>query len=215
MDIIDFDSLKAAIKRFPDREDLEDADVENNIGLAEARLNRLLSVVETEATLTGTASSRTVSISALSVVEPIALKLVQSDDGDERDIIIKPYGEIDYIDDAGEPDYCEFVGTNIRFNCPLDEAYPFRFIYKGRFALSDEAPTNKLLTDNPDVYLAACIVWGGIFTQDEASTGLKGLLDEFVTETRIQLAQAKRTQLSLPTMIAALGRRGYGYTGEG
>lgn len=214
MTIGTYSELQTAITSFPDRPDLVTADVKTFIQLAEARLNRLLNVVETEAALTGTLNSRTVSISALSMVEPIALKLLQSTNGDERDLIIKPYGVIDYIDDTGEPNYCEIVGTNIKFDRPLDEAYAFRFIYQGRFALSDAAPTNKLLTDNPDVYLAAAIVWGGIFTQDETSVSLKGLLDEFVTETRIKLAQVKRTQLSLPPMIAALGRRGYGYTGD-
>jgi hypothetical protein len=201
-----YSELQSAITSFPDRPDLVTADVKNMIQLAEARLNRLLKSVETEAALTGTPGSRTVSLSSLTILEPMALKLVQSSDGDERDVIIKPYGEIDYVDDAGEPDYAEIVGTNLKFICPLDEAYDFRFIYRGRFALSDAAPTNKMLTENPDVYLAASIVWGGIYTQDEASVSLKGILDEFVAEARRGLAQAKRTQSSLPPMISALGR---------
>lgn len=211
MAISNYADLINAIRSFPDRPDLEDADVEIMVQLAEARLNRLIPSVETEAELSGTVGQRTISLSALSIVKPIALKLVQTDDGDERDVIIKPYGEIDYSDDAGEPDFCEMVGTNVRFDRPLDEAYDFRFIYQGRFALSDAAPTNKLLTEQPDVYLAAGIVWGGIYTQDEASVSLKGLLDEFVSETQNQLSQAKRTELTPAPMYSALGRgRGRG-----
>ena len=213
MGITNYSELVTAIQNFPDRPDLLEADVETMITLAEAKLNRLLNVVETEAELTGTIGSRTVSISSLAMVQPIALKLVQTSEGDERDIIIKPYGDLDYIDDAGEPNFCELVGTNIRFERPLDEAYDFRFIYQGRFALSVAAPTNKLLTDHPDVYLAAGIVWGGIYTQDEASVSLKGLLDEFVAETQHQLAEPKRTELTPAAMFSALGRRNGYYNG--
>lgn len=37
-----------------------------------------------------------------------------------------------------------------------------------RFALTDAAPTNWLLTNYPDVYLAAILVWGGFFMKDSA-----------------------------------------------
>lgn len=35
-----------------------------------------------------------------------------------------------------------------------------------RFALTDEAPTNWLLTNYPDVYLAAVLVWGNFFMKE-------------------------------------------------
>lgn len=37
-----------------------------------------------------------------------------------------------------------------------------------KFALSDAAPTNWLLTNFPDVYLAAVLVWSGLFTKNDA-----------------------------------------------
>lgn len=206
MAITTYDELKVAITSFPERDDLSEDELEMMISLAEARLNRLLNMVETEADLTGTAESRLISISALKVIEPISLKMIQTS-GDEKEIILSPYGSMNLIDDVGEPTYYEISGTNIRFDRELDDDYEFRFVYSGRFALSDAAPTNKLLTENPDIYLAASIVWGGIYTQDETSVALKGLLDEFIAETRKQLAQFKRTRMTQQPMIAALGRR--------
>lgn len=215
MAITTYSELQTAITTWMDRPDFTTAQVKEMIALAEARFNRLLKTVETEAMLTGTSGSRTISISALSMVEPIALK-VTDDDGDEREITPKPYGTINYLDESGDPSFYEISGTNIKFDVKLDSAYSFRFIYKGRFALSDSATTNNLLTDHPDIYLAGSIVWGGLFTENDPQTAkFKAILEEGLPEVQRLYAQQDRTVLTPDPMFGSLGRSVYGgYNGE-
>lgn len=211
MAITTYSQLKTRALQWMRRNNIPDADVAEWVSLAEARLNRMLKVVETEAALTGISGDRAVSISALSVVEPMALKLVETN-GSEREVIPKPYGVINYLDLTACPSFYEISGTNIKFDTMLDQAYALRFIYMGRFALSDAAPTNKLLTEHPDVYLAATIMWGGLFTEDDPKISKwKSLLDEAMPEVQHTFAQAKRTELTVDPMFTATSRRGLQY----
>ena len=205
MAISTYAELKTAISDYMARSDLT-GNTSDFITLAEARLNRLLKMVETDVTLTGTVYSRTISIASLSMVQPISLHIVV--DGDEQEVTRKNDGQMSYDDTNGQPSFFAIDGTNIDFDRPLDQAYSFRFRYQGRFALSNDAPTNKLLTENPDVYLAASIVWGSVFIKDAGqASGFKSLLDEFIMETKNILSQSKRGQL---TVDHALTRLPYG-----
>ena len=65
-----YDELKASIASWMERSDMTTVIVDC-VTLAEARLNRELGPVETDASLTGTVDSRSLDISALSMVEPI------------------------------------------------------------------------------------------------------------------------------------------------
>lgn len=211
MAITTYSELQTAIQSWMARSDLSGS-VADFIALAEARLNRELNfTAETDATLTGTANSRTISISSLSIVSPIALFL-QDEDDDEVLLTNKPDGTFPYEDDTGEPSIWAIDGTNIDFNCLLDQAYTFRFRYQGRFALSVSSPTNWLLTNHPDIYLAASIVWGGAFTEDDAKIGLyKSILDEGIPSVRKAFQRNKRATL---TVDPALTSRGRVYTGD-
>lgn len=205
MAITNYSQLKTAISDFMAREDLS-GNTADFITLAEARLNRLLKPSKTDATLTGAVGNRAVDISALSIVEPIALFVV-SDDGDEREVTQKADGTFPYVDDAGEPSFWAIDGDAINFDCPLDEAYSFRFRYVARLALSATVPVNELLTNHPDVYLAASIVWGGIYIKDDAiAVGYKSLLDEFIAETQHQYAQEARGVLTPDRALSAATR---------
>lgn len=213
MAISTYSELKTAISDWMDRTDLT-GNVTDFITLAEARLNRKIDAVETDATLTGTVDSRNVSVSALSVIEPMSVFIADTAGGDEREVQIKAPGTFAYNDTSGEPGYVALNGTNLVFDHPLDIAYSIRFRYRGRFALSDAAPTNDLLTNHPDVYLAACIMWGGVFIRDTASVaGFKSLLDEFMDETSNHIAQKKRGTLSPDPALSAITSRAPIYTG--
>lgn len=173
------------------------SEVPDIITLAEARLNRELPAVETDQTLTGMANSRTIDISAYAVVEPIALFLAESGE-DERQIPFKADGTFPYLTNAGEPSFAAIDGTNIDFDRPLDAAYPFRFRYRQKFNLSDSATTNWLLTNHPDVYLAACLMWGAGYREDWPNGGaFKAILDEGIPSVRNIIAQKKRGVLTV------------------
>lgn len=192
MALANYSDLKTAIADWLDRNDLS-GNVEDFITLAEARLNRELEAVETTNTsLTGTEASRTVDISALDLIEPIACYL-SSAATDEAEVEFVPPGSFEYETTSGFPDIVSVDGTNLIFNRPLDAAYSIRLRYRGRFALSDSSPTNDLLTNHPDVYLAASLVWSGTFTRDDTLiAGFSALLDGFLRETKNHLAQKKR-----------------------
>lgn len=210
MPIATYSDLQASIQTWMDRNDIS-GEVQNMISLAEAWLNRKLNVVETDVTLTGTAGLRTIDVSSLSIVEPIALHIVQ-ENGVERIVISRPVGAFDFQDVTSSPGYYGINGTELVFDAPLDQPYSFRFRYQGRFALSDVAPTNKLLTDHSDVYLAASIVWGGLFTQDNPKISTwKSVLDEAMPDVKHVFAEGKNAELTVDPMLQRIGRRRWGY----
>lgn len=205
MTISTYSELQTAVNTWAVRSDSV-TQVKEFIALGEARLNRLLGVVETDATLTGTASSRVISVSSLNMERPISLFIVVADD--EYRVQLQADGTFPYVNDPGQPETAAFDGTNINFNRPLDQAYSFRLRYRGRFALSDASPTNWLLTNNPDLYLAATMMWGAGYREDmQMGMVWKTLLDEGIPEVRHQLTQSKRGSLRVdPAIVAAGGR---------
>jgi hypothetical protein len=173
------------------------AEVPDIITLAEARLNRELPAVETDTTLTGVVSSRRIDISAVSMVEPIALFLAESG-LDERQVFFKADGTFPYLVTEGRPKFVAVDGTYLDFDCPLDAAYPFRLRSRNRFALSDSATTNWLLTNHPDIYLAASLMWGAGYREDWPNgSAFKAILDEGIPSVRNIIAQSKRGVLAV------------------
>ena len=196
MAITTYSELKSAVTNWMTRGDVASQAAEC-ISLAEAGLNRELSPIETDATLAGVVDSRSIDISALSMVEPIALFLAQSG-YDEVELKPMDDGTFPYVVTSGYPRIWAIDGTNIDFDRPLDTAYPFRFRYRQRFALSDAAPTNWLLTNHPDVYLAATLVWGGVFIQDDpAASRWVSLLNSALPSVRNIIVQSRRGTLSV------------------
>jgi len=213
MAISTFDELKTAISTWMDRSDVSGS-AADFITLAEARFNRLLEVVETNVTLTGVIDSREVSLSSISLIEPIGVFL--SNGGDEDEIAIITAGTQEFDSTSGYPSFVMFDNNKMVFDRPLDQAYSIRLRYRGRFALSDAAPTNDLLTNHPDVYLAGSIVWGGVYISDSSKVvGFKQLLDEFIQETQKHLSQKKRGIIRpSPDIVGMLGNSGI-YDGKG
>jgi hypothetical protein len=166
------------------------------VQLAEARLNRELGAIETDTTLTGTLNSNAISISALNIVQPIALFLAET--GKDQ-VAISPATEGTFAVSAtsGKPTKWSIDGTNINFDCPLDSAYPFRFRYRQELALATTDP-NWLLTNHPDIYLAATLMWGAGYNEDWSNGSIwKSVLDEGIASVRHTIAQNKRATLSI------------------
>ena len=183
------------------------------ITLAEARLNRELGAVETDATLTGVLGSRRIDISAVSIVQPVALFLAPSG-SDEQLLTPKADGTFVYLNDSGRPRFWAIDGTNIDFDCPLDEAYPFRLRYRQRFNLATSS-TNWLLTNHPDVYLAATLMWGAGYNEDWTNGAVwRGILETEIPSVRNSIAQSKRGTATVDAALTYPGRTWrYGWDG--
>jgi len=176
------------------------------IKLAEARFNRELGVVELSAGLTGVQASRNVSISALAMERPIAL-LMSEAGSDEETLTPKAEGTFEYRASTGRPKFWAIDGENIALDCPLDKAYSFRLRYRQRFALSDTVPTNWLLDNHPDLYLAGVLVWGAGYNQDWPNgTIWKQIIEESIPQVRSQIAQSKRGTATVDPALAMVSR---------
>ncbi len=198
--------LKTQVLDFMARSELT-GNVDDFITLAESRLNRELDAVETDTTLTGVVDSRRIDISALSIVEPIALLLAETG-CDEVLLTPKPDGTFPYIDSSGRPRYWAIDGTNIDFDRPLDGAYPFRLRYVQRFSLANDASTNWLLTNYPDVYLAAVVTWGFIFIKAKEDTSFyKAILDDALPSIKRVISRSKQSVLTVDPMLQRIGHR--------
>lgn len=201
MAISTFAELQTAVTDWMARSDLSGS-AEDFITLAEARLNRLIPAVETDVTLVGTEDSRAIDVSANSVVSPLALFLIDPSTSDEIELTQKADGTFPYDATSGEPRFWAMDGDNINFDCPLDDDYSFRFRIRQRFALSDSATTNWLLTNHPDVYLNAVLLWSGIFIKDgQQGQAFKSLLDEGIAEVQQIIAEQNRAVLSVDNAL--------------
>lgn len=184
--------------------------VDDFITLAEARLNRELGAVELDTTLTGVVDSRSIDISALSMVEPLALFLAETG-LDEVELTPRVDGTFPYIASSGRPRYWAIDGDNIDFDRPLSGAYPFRFRYRQKFALVNDADTNWLLTNHPDIYLAATLVWGTVFVRAFGNTATyKAILDDNIPSLKNIIARKKRAVLTVDPMLQRIGHRVWG-----
>jgi len=206
MSIGTYSELKAAVSDWMARSDIS-GNVADFITLAEARLNRLLGPVGTTALLTGVAGAQTVSIASLDVQEPQNLYVTEGES--EYSVVPRALGTYSTTAIQGRPTIWAIEGDTITFDRPMLSAYPLRFVYLSRFGLSDLAPTNEFLTNHPDLYLAAAIVWGCAFVKDQSGTVWKQMLDEFTAEVASDNARKKRSQLTVDPGLGTIGRYRY------
>lgn len=198
MAISNYSDLQAAIADWMARSDISGSTADF-ISLAEARLNRVLGPVATTSTLTGAIGSAQIDISLLSMDTPENLFIT---DGVERILLPRPLGTFLTEPYQGSPNIWAIESNYIKFERPLNQAYSFRFVYQGRFSLSDTT-TNELLTEYPDVYLAAAIVWGCIYTKNLKDGAMwKTVLEEGIAEVKSGYAQRKRGLLTVDPMLA-------------
>lgn len=210
MAIDSYSALKTAVSDWMARSDVSGS-AADMVTLAEARLNRELPAVVTDVTLTGTGSSRRIDISAHNVVEARRLWLVNAT-GFEQELTKKQDGDFGYTTDTGTPRYwatdqnCAYID----FDFLLSEAFTFRLRCRQKFALSDSAPTNWLLSNHPDVYLMASLVWGGAYIKDfPYAATFKGALDEAMGEVKSEISRMGRGLLNVDPGLASIGRRNY------
>jgi hypothetical protein len=207
--LANYTDLQTAVQDWMDRAGDTNfvAHIPDQIALGEAKLNRLLGPVETDATLTGIVSSNAISIAALSIVAPVGL-FASFYASRETQLSPKYDGTFEIQGNAGRPRNWAIDGTNIVFDRPLDSAYSFRFRYQQRFALTVSATTNWLLTNHPDIYLAASLMWGCGYNEDWPNGQVwKGILDEGIPELKNTLARNRKADLSVDVTLQRIGRR--------
>lgn len=201
-----YTDLKAAVANWMARADVA-GQAEEFIQLGEAGLNREIKGVETDATITGTLGSLEIDVSAQSVESPIALFLVRDDN--EYQLTPKAAGTFARVSVQGPPRFFSFDKNDekIEFERELDSAYSFRLRYEQYFGLSDAAPTNWLLTHHPDVYLAAVLVWGGLFIKDSPyAVQFQAVLNSGVPAVKSAIAQTKRALLTVDSGLQRVQR---------
>lgn len=214
MALATYSDLKTSVASWLERSDMTTVIVDC-IALAEARLNRELGPVETDASLTGTVDSRSLDISALSLVEPIELWVANPSNEDEREVQQQSPSTMAYADTSGPPQQWVMASTSaLKLDRPCDQAYAFRFHYRQRFALSDSATTNWLLTNHPDIYLAASLMWGAGYQEAFPNGAMwKGVLDEQLPAVAHTLAKQRKGTLRVDPGLANIGRRStFNYT---
>jgi hypothetical protein len=212
MAISTYAELQAAIPEWMDRDNLTTAQVQTCINLAEARLNRELNAVETDASLQGVVDERTLSLTSLRPKR--VLEVFRLDGQDEIRLLPRAGGTFTISTSPGVPLIWSWEDGGLSFDCPCDQDYFFRIRYIGRFALSDSATTNALLTNHPDIYLGACLMWGGLFVEDDSKIAKWSVLvSGFITEHKALVAKQKRSEMTVSPML--LGYRRAGNTSGG
>ncbi len=181
------------------------------IQLAEARLNRELGPIETDQTFTATVGSRTLDISSLTIVEPLRLWYQPSSNVMEVELEQVPAVNLPrtYVN-APPIAWCMDNQSSILLDAPANDTYALRFRYRGRFSLSSTS-TNWLMTQHPDIYLAATLMWGAGYNQDWSNGPVwKAILDEEVPKVRNIYAQRRRGMSRVDPAIVMKGwRSGY------
>lgn len=183
MPFADYTGLKAEIAAWLDRTDLT-AEIPTFIALAESGLNRALRTREqwTEQSMTVDAEYESLpanwaETSTLTLqtnpVDPVAYVTPETFGREKR---LRPA--------LGRPQVYTIVGKRFRFAPVPDTPYSALHEYWAKLVpLSAGAPTNWLLTDNPDVYLFAALAQANTYLRDaegkvEAESVLAKLLAE-------------------------------------
>lgn len=210
MAISTYSELKTAVAKWLSRENQAGFSdrVPEFISLAESFLNNTLplriNILDDE--LTATINADSIALPA-DFWAPIALR--NSTNEPYELLTLVPAGELPIVDIAGRPIMYAVDGGTISFERVCDAAYTFRFRYRKRFALSDTAPTNWLLTHHPDVYLWATLYEASGYIDDgsQYAAMAKARRDEAVALARsMALRQFGNPQLQVDPALLKMGR---------
>lgn len=209
MAITTYAELQAAAANWLIRADLT-ARIPEFIALAESRLNRVLRErhAEVDYALTATVGSRTIALPA-TFSEALNLWIVLSTGRSQRERFIDP-ALMTTSTSQGEPDQWSVDGGNLVFERPCDQAYSFTLRMMAKYALSDSAPTNTLLTDYPDVYLFATLCEAAPFLRDaDLASAYDQRLERAIAEVNFKDARSRSNQTlsTEPGVLTTHGRR--------
>jgi len=185
MAISTFAELKTATANWLDRSDLTDR-IPEFIALAEARFNRILRIRDMETV--STAISTTGGTREYSL--PTGFVQMK-----EFHLTTDPLTPLAYITPemmtrlwagslSGRPEVFTVIADNVRLGPSPDAVYTTSMLYYKTFtALSDDATTNDMLTNNPDVYLYGTLLEAEPFIMNDErvqlwATAFKQAIDD-------------------------------------
>ena len=180
-----FAELKTAAANWLDRSDLTDR-IPEFIALAEARFNRILRIRDMETV--STAISTTGGTREYSL--PTGFVQMK-----EFHLTTDPLTPLAYItpemmtrlwagSSSGKPEVFTVIADNVRLGPSPDAVYTTSMLYYKTFtALSDDATTNDMLTNNPDVYLYGTLLEAEPFIMNDErvqlwATAFKQAIDD-------------------------------------
>jgi len=202
MAITTYGELQAAAANWLVRGDLT-ARIPEFIALAEVRLNRVLRarLAESEVSLSSAPGARTIPLPA-GFAEPLALWIVQGTD--RRALRFIEPSLLAATSLQGQPAIWSIDGANLAFDRPCDQVYALVLRLLVKFALSDAAPSNALLSDSPDVYLFATLAEAGPFLRDaELAQAYEDRLARAIAELNAKEARSRAPH----TLATELPRR--------
>ena len=194
MAITTYAELQAAAANWLVRSDLT-ARIPEFIALAEARLNRLLRtrLSEAEVAVTATLGARTIPLPA-GFTEPLRLWL-ERDSGREELPFLDPC-LIGASSLRGRPGAWTVDGATLAFDRPCDQVYGLTLRMLRKFALSDAAPANALLSDFPDLYLFATLSEAAPFLRDaELAAAYETKLNRAIDEANAKAARSRAARV--------------------
>lgn len=166
-----YSELKTSIESWIHRSDLSEQ-LSDFIALADARINRELVTrsheIETE--LTMTTGSRYVEIPA-GMNYPIGLWLKAWQPRQKLTQMLPAEMPV-RANISGYPEYWAIDGEQIAFDKLASAAHAFDFRYVADRLLSDDNPTNYVLTNYPDLYLWGALVEASTFTRDDQAAAI-------------------------------------------
>jgi hypothetical protein len=180
MAISTFAELKTATANWLDRSDLTDR-IPEFIALAEARFNRILRIRDMETVSTA------ISTAAGTREYSLPTGFVQMK---EFHLTTDPLTPLAYItpemmtriwagSGRGKPEVFTIIADNVRLGPNPDAVYTTSMLYYKTFtALSDDATTNDMLTNNPDVYLYGTLLEAEPFIMNDQRVQLWGMAFE-------------------------------------
>lgn len=167
--IANYTELQDAVGRWLYRDDLATV-IPDFITLAETRLNRDLMLRKQETMATGTLTDETIAIPAdLSTLQRIVVEA----NGKDNELVYRAPQDTTLFSSSDVPRYFTEINQGYIVSPKPAGNYPYRVYYTANFpALSNAVATNWLLTNAPDLYLAAAVLHGWIYLQDEQRVGL-------------------------------------------
>lgn len=210
MAITTYSELQAATANYLIRNDLT-ARIPEFIALAESRLNRVLRLrrAELDVALTGVLSSRFIALPS-AYAEALAVWILPSGAAVRQELNFVDPAAITVSTDVGQPLAWTIDGTNLGFERPCDQTYAFTLRCLEKYALSDAAPTNALLTDSPDAYLFATLSEAGPFLRDaDLTSAYEQRLTRAIGEINAKDARSRAQQrlVTEPGQLQRFGRR--------